>query len=227
MLNKNKKLKNPYELNLLELPLKEIELNNKYVYYISEDDLETYMIRNYFNIYNLNDESIKYYEDVINKNLVLDYGILYEVAEYVGLTLVSTDEEDDIENKKLDDSLLRDEDLEFLKNISSSEIIFLISKEYKLLYECDIKNELKKLKDKKRELTEESRILQNKINILINRCSHEDLTVGDDWATCNTCDKSFHWYCPTSPTKECDYEQDDGSYDEECCRYCGKPEERK
>ena len=33
--------------------------------------------------------------------------------------------------------------------------------------------------------------------------------------------------CPTSPNLECDYEQEDGSYNEDCCRYCGQPEERK
>lgn len=35
------------------------------------------------------------------------------------------------------------------------------------------------------------------------------------------------WNCELSPTGYCDYEQEDGSYDEDCCRYCGEPEERK
>ncbi|GEM_PF-2888053 len=35
------------------------------------------------------------------------------------------------------------------------------------------------------------------------------------------------WECKESPTGYCDYKQEDGSYDEDYCRYCGKPEERK
>lgn len=35
------------------------------------------------------------------------------------------------------------------------------------------------------------------------------------------------WDCPTSPTGHCDYEQEDGSFDEDSCRYCGHPDERK
>ncbi len=35
------------------------------------------------------------------------------------------------------------------------------------------------------------------------------------------------WDCPTSPTGECDYTQIDDTLDEDSCRYCGQPEERK
>lgn len=35
------------------------------------------------------------------------------------------------------------------------------------------------------------------------------------------------WDCPNSPTGHCDYEQEDGSFDEDSCRYCGEPDERK
>lgn len=35
------------------------------------------------------------------------------------------------------------------------------------------------------------------------------------------------WKCETSSTGYCDYEQEDGSYDEDNCRYCGEPDERK
>jgi hypothetical protein len=35
------------------------------------------------------------------------------------------------------------------------------------------------------------------------------------------------WECPASPTGYCDYTQEDGSFDEDCCIYCGEPEERK
>jgi hypothetical protein len=67
-----------------------------------------------------------------------------------------------------------------------------------------------------------------KIRTIQSECSHEDVKIYS-WGTaeCKICGKEFDWYCPTSPTLECDYEQEDGSYDEDCCRYCGKPEERK
>lgn len=46
-------------------------------------------------------------------------------------------------------------------------------------------------------------------------------------AVCSVCGNSLGWYCPDSPTHLCDYRQEDESYDEDCCRYCGQPEERK
>ena len=59
-------------------------------------------------------------------------------------------------------------------------------------------------------------------------CNHDNIKA-EEWgsATCNICGEYFSWYCPTSPSLECDYKQDDGSYDEDNCRYCGMPEERK
>ena len=35
------------------------------------------------------------------------------------------------------------------------------------------------------------------------------------------------WVCKNSPSGHCDYSQEDGSFDEDCCRYCGEPDERK
>ena len=164
----NEKLKNPFEVDLNDLPLKEIRLNNQDAYYISEDDLEIYMIKNCFNIYNLNDESLKYYGDIINKNLVLDYGILYEVAYDIGLTLVSTDEEDECRYNEFNNSLLTEEEIALLRSVSSSSIVFLISKDYKYLYECDIKNEIDKLNEKKSEILKELKSIECKIEILKN-----------------------------------------------------------
>lgn len=71
-------------------------------------------------------------------------------------------------------------------------------------------------------------ILENNLEQLREKCPHSDLDI-DDWDTaiCNICGMDFDWYCPTSPTLTCDYEQEDGSYNEDCCRYCGCPEERK
>ena len=157
----NEKLKKPFEVDLNDLPLKEIRLNNQDAYYISEDDLEIYMIKNCFNIYNLNDESLEYYGDIINKNLVLDYCLLYEIAAHIGLTLVSTDEEDDDEYKKFNNELLDENDIALLKSISTSSIVFLISKETKFLYECDIKDEIKKLNTQKNKLEKDLQFIED------------------------------------------------------------------
>jgi hypothetical protein len=49
-------------------------------------------------------------------------------------------------------------------------------------------------------------------------------------AYCLICNEDFGWYCPTSPTKHCDYTQPEDSYheyDEDDCRYCHLPDERK
>ena len=157
----NEKLKKPFEVDLNDLPLKEIRLNNQDAYYISEDDLEIYMIKNCFNIYNLNDESLEYYGDIINKNLVLDYCLLYEIAAHIGLTLVSPDEEDDGEYKKFNNELLDENDIALLKSISTSSIVFLISKETKFLYECDIKDEIKKLNTQKNKLEKDLQFIED------------------------------------------------------------------
>lgn len=203
----NEKLKNPFEVDLNDLPLKKIRLNNQDVYYISEDDLEIYMIKNCFNIYNLNDESLEYYGDIINKNLVLDYCLLYEIAAHIGLTLVSTDEEDDNEYKKFNNDLLDENDIALLKSISTSSIVFLILKETKFLYECDIKDEIKKLNIQKNKLEKDLQFIKDKIQLLVQRCNHEDLQIYTYGAArCNICEKYISWYCPNSPTKECDYE---------------------
>ena len=45
---------------------------------------------------------------------------------------------------------------------------------------------------------------------------------------CPKCDLRIEgWYCPESKSHQCDYEQEDGKYDEDHCRYCGHPSERK
>lgn len=50
-------------------------------------------------------------------------------------------------------------------------------------------------------------------------------------AVCTKCDSQKRgWWCETSPTKECDYRNGEGSgsyYNFDNCRYCGQPEERK
>lgn len=62
-------------------------------------------------------------------------------------------------------------------------------------------------------------------------CNHPNLVVSLelDHATCRDC--GFYtegWYCKDSPTLECEYyDSETGCYDEDCCIYCGNPEERK
>ena len=77
---------------------------------------------------------------------------------------------------------------------------------------------------KKNELS----LLHDNVKLYRKLCNHSDLTI-NDWgsADCKICGKHLSWYCPTSPTLECNYEQEDGSYNEDSCRYCGDPEERK
>lgn len=42
---------------------------------------------------------------------------------------------------------------------------------------------------------------------------------------CNKLDRG--WWCPNNPTTYCNYEQEDGTVNEDSCRYCGAPLERK
>lgn len=58
-------------------------------------------------------------------------------------------------------------------------------------------------------------------------CDHDIVKTDWDSAQCDICKEDFGHWCPDSPTHFCDYDQEDGSYDEDCCRYCGNPEERK
>lgn len=89
-------------------------------------------------------------------------------------------------------------------------------------------NKMEELKNKLVKYNKKAKKLEKKILKLKKTCKHESLEKTNyDTATCNICGKYFSWYCPTSPTLECDYNQEDGSYDEDSCRYCGDPEERK
>lgn len=92
----------------------------------------------------------------------------------------------------------------------------------------DIKEQIKLLRESIKEAHNLIGDAEEKIRTIQSECPHEDIKV-HSWGTaeCKICGKEFYWYCPTSPTLECDYEQEDGSYDEDCCRYCGEPEERK
>lgn len=91
-----------------------------------------------------------------------------------------------------------------------------------------IKNGIECLTKALEENTKKAKAIREEIQDLRDQCKHKDLDIDEcGTATCNICGKRFSWYCPTSPTLECDYEQLDGSYDDDSCRYCGEPEERK
>lgn len=44
---------------------------------------------------------------------------------------------------------------------------------------------------------------------------------------CEKCGDGCGWWCPKSPNGACDYEQSDGTIDEDSCIYCHNPDERK
>ena len=89
-----------------------------------------------------------------------------------------------------------------------------------------IKREMQLLKNRYIELNKEMNNIHAKIRVLKRECTHEIINQ-NDYAVCNECGEDFGWYCPDSPNHICEYEQEDGTYDEDSCRYCGQPEERK
>jgi DNA-directed RNA polymerase subunit RPC12/RpoP len=68
--------------------------------------------------------------------------------------------------------------------------------------------------------------LNDELRQLKNGCTHTIVKKYGS-AVCDICGKEMGWYCPDSPDHICDYEQEDGEYDEDSCRYCGHPDERK
>jgi len=84
----------------------------------------------------------------------------------------------------------------------------------------------KSKKERLKEIKELIQVLEMEKDNIINTCEHEIIKSGSS-AKCDICGKYGGWYCPESLNHMCDYEQEDGSYDEDCCRYCGEPEERK
>jgi hypothetical protein len=76
-------------------------------------------------------------------------------------------------------------------------------------------------------LLKQKKEIEARINSVINNCDH-NIVESHGFGECTKCGyQTRGWYCPASPDHECDYNQPDGSYDEDCCRYCGEPEERK
>jgi hypothetical protein len=59
-------------------------------------------------------------------------------------------------------------------------------------------------------------------------CSHSFIKRGDS-AICEVCRVDGGWWCPSSPSHCCEYEeQTEGApHAEESCIHCGEPDERK
>lgn len=98
---------------------------------------------------------------------------------------------------------------------------------------------IKNIKPKYKEIKEQIAILQEQILILqeeLDNCKHTNIVPraeynsSDRWFSssiiCTECGEWLHgWYCHTSPTKRCEYAEDD--YPQDHCIYCGLPDERK
>lgn len=89
-----------------------------------------------------------------------------------------------------------------------------------------IKERFNKLEKRRCELTQNIRQVVLEINMLQDECNHDDM---DDDGCCPDCGfQTKGWFCKSSPTKECEYyDEKTDVYDEDCCIYCGDPEERK
>lgn len=71
--------------------------------------------------------------------------------------------------------------------------------------------------------------IERDIEALQTECPHDNII--DKWGTgvCPDCGyKTDGWFCPDSPDYECQYyDEKTDTYDEDCCIYCGQPDERK
>lgn len=88
--------------------------------------------------------------------------------------------------------------------------------------------------NKVQELEQKIRLIKGEIDLIQQECPHvlepHVLKDGEKLGhkRCPKCEKYYNgWWCEKSPTTFCDYEQDDGTFDPDCCRYCGAPSERK
>lgn len=69
--------------------------------------------------------------------------------------------------------------------------------------------------------------LQRRVNKLKETCTHQWFKSKGGCAKCLGCGTFSGWWCEKSPDKQCAYDQEDGSYNEDSCVYCGLPMERK
>jgi hypothetical protein len=76
------------------------------------------------------------------------------------------------------------------------------------------------------QITREIEALNAELRTIQRECEHDWQPAGSDiectHPVCNKCgSRGFGWYCQESPTRSCEYEED------EWCIHCGEPEERK
>jgi len=90
-----------------------------------------------------------------------------------------------------------------------------------------IKERLAQLQRRLTDVKKEEETIRDEIKHLKSSCIHEFRKDTYGEAKCGVCETRSGWWCPDSPDHLCDYTQEDGEYDEDCCRYCGHPEERK
>lgn len=63
---------------------------------------------------------------------------------------------------------------------------------------------------------------QHAIDVLIEKCPHDDLVTRCEAVECVGCGQMLGWTCSKSPVGYCEYRGES-----EYCRWCGEPEERK
>lgn len=82
------------------------------------------------------------------------------------------------------------------------------------------------------------RVYEKAIKIIQKKCEHEwsesryyaqgVLKLAGGIMPCSKCDLTIEgWWCPSSETHQCDYEQKDGTFNDDNCIHCHHPNERK
>ena len=82
--------------------------------------------------------------------------------------------------------------------------------------------------------------IQAEIYFLEGTCTHtvkaltetaEEYYKKDEWRCdsghCAACGEDMGWYCPVALNHICNYEQEDGTYNDDDCIHCHMPDERK
>ena len=92
-----------------------------------------------------------------------------------------------------------------------------------------IREQQRILNAKIKQLDDERRTATIELEMLQSTCSHPNIVDKHGTGDCPDCGfRTKGWFCKTSPTKECDYyDEENDEYNEDCCIYCGAPDERK
>lgn len=91
--------------------------------------------------------------------------------------------------------------------------------------QAEYRNSIDKLKQEQLELSKKQFELNRKMSVMVDNCNHSFVKI-HELPYCFVCDTKFNfWWCDESPTKYCQYDEDD--INEDCCIYCHAPSERK